>query len=294
MIVVTGANGRLGAQIVGHLLDRVPAEEIGVSVRDVGAARGLAERGVRVRSGDFTDPATLEQAFEGADQVLVVSASIRGPGAGAANAAAIDAAIRAGATRVLYTSHQAASPTSLFAPQLQHAATEAHLAEQTVERGVAYTSLRHGFYASTIEFYLPAALRTGELRLPADGPFSWTAHADLAELDVIAVTRPDALVGISPPLTAPEQLDFGDVAAVVSDLTGRSIRRVVVDDEEWLTDAVTGGMPAAAAEFTLGMFRAARRGEFAVSDPTLESLLQRPATSVRTELEQALQLSRAL
>ena len=189
---------------------------------------------------------------------------------------------------MLYTSHQAASPTSLFAPQLQHAATEAHLAEQTVAQGVTFTSLRHGFYTSTIEFYLPAALRTGELRLPADGPFSWTAHADLAELDAIAATRSGALEGISPPLTAPDLLDFADVATVLGDLSGRSIRRVVVDDEQWLADAVAGGMAAAAAEFTLGMFRAARRGEFAVSDPTLETLLQRPATSVRTVLGQAL------
>ncbi|WP_214403780.1 hypothetical protein [Pseudonocardia lacus] len=41
-------------------------------------------------------------------------------------------------------------------------------------------------------------------------------------------------------------------------------------------------MPADAAEFTLGMFRAARRGEFAVTDPTLEAVLGRPATSVRS------------
>ena len=43
-------------------------------------------------------------------------------------------------------------------------------------------------------------------------------------------------------------------------------------------------MPPRAAEFTLGIFRAARRGEFAVTDPTLDGLLGRPATSVREVL----------
>lgn len=81
MLVVTGATGRLGHQIVERLLDRVPAESVGVSVRDVDRAAQMAARGVRVRSGDFTDPASLDHAFEGADQVLVVSAAIRGPGA---------------------------------------------------------------------------------------------------------------------------------------------------------------------------------------------------------------------
>jgi uncharacterized protein YbjT (DUF2867 family) len=286
MIIVTGATGRLGSRVVGELLERVPADSVGVSVRDTGAgaAKAFADRGVRVRAGDFTDPAGLDHAFEGADQVLVVSAWIRGPQAVEANTAAIDAAVRAGATRVLYTSHQCASPDSLFDPGRQHAAAEAHLAKQNID----YTSLRHGFYASTFEYYLPAALQTGELRLPADGPVSWTAHADLAEVDAIALTRPGALDGATPPLTAPELLDFADVARIASELTGRTITRIVVEDEEWKADAVAHGMPDAAAEFTLGMFRAARAGEFAVTDPALETLLGRPAIPARTVLAEML------
>ena len=281
MIIVTGGTGRLGSQIVTQLLDRVPAHQVGVSVRDVSKAEALATRGVRVRAGDFTDPGGLDHAFEGADQVLVVSAAIRGPGAGEANRAAIEAAVRAGATRVLYTSHQAASPASLFPAQIQHAATEAVLAEQDT----AWTALRHGFYASTFEIFIPTALETGEMRLPEDGPFSWTAHADLAEVDAIALTRPDALDGVTPALTGSEQLDFADVARILSHVTGRQIKRVVVDDDEWRASAVERGLPAPAADFTLGMFRAARSGEFAFTDPTLEQLLGRPAISTRTTIE---------
>lgn len=81
MIVVTGATGRLGSRIVDRLLARVPAGDVGVSVRDPEAAGALAGRGVRVRRGDFTDPPTLAHAFEGADQALVISAAIRGEGA---------------------------------------------------------------------------------------------------------------------------------------------------------------------------------------------------------------------
>lgn len=287
MIVVTGATGRLGSQVVERLLEQVPAATVGVSVRDEGKAAGLARRGVRVRPGDFTDPASLDKAFEGADQVLVVSASIVGPAAVTANQAAVDAAVRAGATRVLYTSHQCASRGSLFAPGRVHAATEAHLADS----GVAYTALRHGFYSSTFERYVPLALRTGELRLPEDGPVSWTAHADLVEADVLALTRPDLLDGVTPPLAASAQLDFADVARVLEDLTARRVKRVVVDDEEWKETAVAGGMPPAIAEFTLGMFRAARAGEFAAADPVLESLLGRPATPARVVLEELVRAS---
>ncbi|ANZ40360.1 NAD(P)-dependent oxidoreductase [Lentzea guizhouensis] len=260
MIIVTGATGRLGRQVVEELLEHVPA-----------------------RPGrDFTGPATLDHAFEGADQLLLVSAAIRPAGRRAR--AAVDAAVRAGASRVLYTSHQAASPDSEFSPARQHAATEKYLAEQNIP----YTALRHGFYTSTFEHYVPAALKTGQFRLPADGPVSWTAHADLVAADVAALTKPGLFDGATPPLTAPDLLDFADVADILSSLTGRATKRVVVADEEWKAAVVAQGMPEAAAEFTLGMFRAARAGEFAVTDPALEDLLGRPAIPVRTVLEDLL------
>ncbi|GAB3692953.1 NAD(P)H-binding protein [Angustibacter aerolatus] len=281
MIVVTGATGQLGSRIVERLLERLPAAELGVSVTDPRSAAALADRGVRVRRGDFTDPATLATAFEGADQVLVVSASIRGPQAAGANVAAVQAAVAAGARRVLYTSHQAASPDSLFAPQLVHAATEQHLAQA----GTPFTALRNGFYASTLGWYVGDAMTTGRFALPADGPVSWTAHDDLADAAVAALTTDGLLDGVTAPLTAPEALDLADVAAMLGELTGRRFERVVVDDDAWVAGAVAAGMPAPAAEFTLGMFRASRRGEFAVTDPTLERVIGRPATRVATVLE---------
>ncbi|MFJ4617060.1 SDR family oxidoreductase [Streptomyces sp. NPDC088812] len=281
MLIITGATGRLGALIVSRLLERVPADRIGVSVRDVRKAAGLAERGVRVRAGDFTEPGSLRHAFEGAERVLVVSAAIRGGGASTANRAAIDAAREAGAHHILYTSHQAASPTSLFPPQLVHAATEEHLERQ----GIPYTALRNGFYASTFDSYIGAALETGTLAVPQDGPVSWTAHEDLADVAAVALTEEGALEGITPPLTAPHTLDFADVAGILSRITGRTISRAVMDDDEWTSAAVAGGMPRPAAEFALTMFAASRKGEFDVTDPTLEATIGRPAKTVHEVLE---------
>ncbi|MEO3771094.1 NAD(P)H-binding protein [Micromonospora sp. B9E7] len=281
MFVVTGATGQLGSQIVDRLLDRLPPDAVGVSVRDVDKAAGLAERGVRVRAGDFTEPATLEHAFEGADKVLIVSAAIRGGGALVANRAAIDAAHAAGAKRILYTSHQAASLDSLFAPQATHAATEEHLAGL----GVPFTALRNGFYASTLSFSIGTALETGQLVAPADGPVSWTAHADLAEAAAIALTEEGPLDGITPALTAAETLDLEAVAGILTDITGRAVTRIVVSDDQWRATAIERGMPVAAADFTLGMYRAARRGEFTVTDPTLQTLIGRRPTSARSTLE---------
>src|SRR5687768_15452866 len=94
MIIVTGATGQLGRAVVQQLVARVPADQIGVSVREPTKAGELAALGVRVRRGDFTDPASLRHAFAGARQVLIVSSNARATGGDtlAQHRAAIEAA----------------------------------------------------------------------------------------------------------------------------------------------------------------------------------------------------------
>ena len=284
MIIITGATGNLGSRIVDRLLARVPAATVGISVRNESKATGLAAKGVRVRMGDFTQPDTLKKSFEGADQVLVVSAAIRGGGAFEANSAAIDAAVAAGASRILYTSHQAASAESLFPPQQVHAATEEYLAQQ----GIPFVALRNGFYANALGIHLDSALSTGKITVPEDGPVSWTAHEDLAEAAAVALTDADAITGVSPPLTASAAFDLGDVAAVLTRLTGSTITRVTIGDDEWKAAAIGRGLPTMVADFSLGMFQAARRGEFNVVSPTLEATLGHPPLPVEHTLQQLL------
>ncbi|MDP1512336.1 NAD(P)H-binding protein [Paenibacillus ottowii] len=116
MIVVTGANGKLGRNVVDELLKRVPAGGIGVSVRDVNTAQDLKERGVRVRQGNFDDSESLLHAFEGASQVLIISSHSLGEVAIRQHHTAIDSAKKAGVSRLLYTSQMFSSATSHFPP----------------------------------------------------------------------------------------------------------------------------------------------------------------------------------
>lgn len=282
-VIVTGASGQLGRAIAEGLLERVPADQIGVSVRDPEKARGLQERGIRVRRGDFTDAASLAHAFEGASQVLIVSPNSTGATAVGQNRTAIDVAKAAGAQRILYTSHAGSDPSSPFAPMPDHAATEAALRNS----GVAFTALRNGFYATSALQLLGAALETGELAVPEDGPVAWTAHADLAEAAVIALTEA-GLGGVTPPLTGPEAIDMAGVAAIASELTGRPIRRVVVPEAEYRAGLAAHGLPARAADMLVGLFAASRLGHFARVDPTLPRLIGRPPTPLRDVMKMVL------
>ena len=276
MIIVTGATGQLGRAVVERLLDRLPAGEIGVSVRDPQKVRDLEERGVAVRRGDFADPSSLTDAFAGATQVLIVS----GPAESEPHRAAIEAAKEVHAKRILYTSHMGANLRSPFQPMRAHAETEQDLQAS----GIPFTSLRNGFYATSAIQIMGGALHTGRLAVPEDGPVSWTAHADLAEAAAIALTREGLLDGITPPLTGPQALGFADIARIASELTGRKIARVTVSDEEWKAGLVSRGVPEASATMLLGMFAASRQGEFAAVDPALAGLLGHQPTAFRDVL----------
>jgi NAD(P)H dehydrogenase (quinone) len=281
MIIVTGATGALNGATVDHLLERFPADEITVAVRDVAKAERFAERGVGVRCGDYADPGSLPGAFEGADQLLLVSSNDPGADAMSLHRAAIDAARAAGVGRILYTSHQGAGDDSPFVPARIHAATERLLAES----GVAWTSLRNGFYAHSLTWLAGPWRETGVITVPADGPVSWTAREDAAEAAAVVIASNGAYDGPTT-LTAGSAPTFQDVAVIASELTGEEVTCVVVDPDEWIAAQVAEGTQEFMARFILGMYLAAAEGRFAGVDPLLGELLGREPQSVRDLLAQ--------
>ena len=224
------------------------------------------------------------QARDAGADVLIVSADKLGEEALRLHRAAIDAARDAGASRILYTSHMGARAGSPFAPADQHAGTEADLATS----GVPFTALRHGFYAESCLQMVGDGLASGELRTPEDGPVSWTARDDLAEADAAILAGDGGWDGITPPLTASEAVTMAQLAAIASEVIGREVRHTVVSDDDWRDAKIAAGMPALYADMLLGTFRAARRGDFAATDPTLENLLGRPPRTMRDVLAAAI------
>jgi len=76
LIAVTGGSGHLGRLVVEALLaQNLPANRIVALVRDPQKVADFASRGVQVRRADYTQPETLEAAFEGVERLLLVSSN---------------------------------------------------------------------------------------------------------------------------------------------------------------------------------------------------------------------------
>jgi uncharacterized protein YbjT (DUF2867 family) len=276
MIVVTGANGHLGRLIVERLLQLVPASEVGISVRNPQAAQAFSDQGVRVRRGDFSDPVSLADAFEGADRLLIVSGDVIGPARVELHRAAVQAAVTDGVGRIFYTSTTDASIDSPFLAAPDHAATEAIIRES----GAPFTFLRNSLYADFLPMFIGNAIETGVLAAPEDKPIAFAARKDLADAAATLLADPK-LDGEVVELTGSEAVDMDAIAAILAERTGKTIQRVTPTDEEYVQALLSHGVPEPVAQLTLSIFQGSRRGVWAQVDPSLERLIGRAPITAR-------------
>jgi uncharacterized protein YbjT (DUF2867 family) len=282
-VVITGATGALGSDIISQLQRLAPPSELGVGVRTPERAKSLSEAGIRVRRGDFGEPASLDHAFQGARRVLLIST--RTPG----NAArfqeqrnAIDAAIRCGVEHIFYTSI-VQRPGSVFDVALGHHDTEAYLASS----GAAYTVLRNGQYVENLPMFLGQSIFTGDLALPQDGPTAWVSRIDLAE-GIARLLLRDTPLPESILLSGPEALDFTEIASIASGALGQAIVRRTISSSEFSVSLIGRGLPPPLAQSLATGFASRAAGELAEIDPALQRLVGRPLRRVAEVLPELL------
>lgn len=242
MIVVTGASGQLGRLVIQSLLKTVPAAGIVAAVRQPAAVADLAALGVQVRQADYTQPATLDAAFQGATKVLLISSSAVGERV-AQHANVIDAARRAGVALLAYTSllHADTSPLGLAE---EHRATEALLKAS----GVPHVLLRNGWYTENYLASLPAVLQHGAMIGSAgEGRIASAARADYAEAAAAALTR-DGQAGQVHELAGDTAYTLAEFAAEVGRQTGRTIPYVNLPEADYRSALLGAGLPAPIAQ----------------------------------------------
>ena len=272
-IVVTGATGHLGRLAVEALLRRgVPAAQITATGRRTETLADLEERGVTVRRADYTDPASLNAAFAGADRVLLVSSSEVGQRA-QQHANAIDAAKEAGVELIAYTSIPKADTSSLLLAE-EHRATEALIAES----GIPYVLLRNSWYIENYTGQLPVYLEHGIAGAAGEGRISAATRADFAEAAAAAVTE-EGHAGATYELGG-QAFTMADLAKVVSNVTGKTVDYTDMPVEQYTEVLVGAGLPQPVAAVFADGDRGAAEGELFVDPADLEKLLGRPATSL--------------
>jgi NAD(P)H dehydrogenase (quinone) len=234
-IVVSGASGQLGGLAVEHLLARgvAPSDLILVS-RSPGELEHYAEMGASTRFGDFTQPESLTNAYEGGTRLLLISLNSRGnpnPRVAAERATlhkvAIDAAVAAGIEHIVYTSFvDADNNTSPIA--VDHRVTEADLRES----GVAWTLLRNQWYMDRVVGQSANMVAEGRVVVHPDDPgAAYATREDCAEAAAAALTTPGHENRVYE-ITGPEVVRTRDVAAIAGQIAGVDIEVIEAGPDE--------------------------------------------------------------
>jgi NAD(P)H dehydrogenase (quinone) len=248
-VLVSGASGRLGRQVIVHLLDRygVPARQIIATTRSPELIADLAARGVIVRVADFARPESLAGAFAGARRALLISVlpDVDYPGQEGRRQrlqiGAIGAAHQAGVPHVLYTSVPNAEPGNPAFWHAEHYATELAL----IGSGLRWTILRNwDFPDSKWRNLWRRALESGVFYTAAgDGGVSYVAREDAAAAAAGALLSRTSVCRRFD-ITGPEVLSVTDVFSILEKLTGRTVSIEQVTTEEWKRRfAAAGGEP---------------------------------------------------
>ena len=279
-VVITGASGQLGRLTAELVLHRVPASEVILTTRRPEALSDLAERGATVRPADFNRPVTLAEAFAGGERLLLISTDDLGRRA-AQHRAAIEAAREAGVRHVAYTSYLNPVEENPAVITPSHRDTEKALRES----GLAWTALRNSFYA---EYQVPAgahAVATGRLvHNSGDGRIAHVSREDCAAAAAVIVTT-DGHEDKAYDITGPEPLGQGDVATLLSDVSGRPVEAVAVDDEAFTQGLRASGMPEPVAREIASYGRAIREGYLGEASDAVENLTGRSPRSLREVFE---------
>ncbi|MFC5908776.1 SDR family oxidoreductase [Streptacidiphilus monticola] len=271
-IVVTGVTGQLGRLTVEALLRRgIPAADIIATGRNPAGLKDLAERGVTTRRADFTDSDSLAEAFAGADRLLLISASVPVEERVANHRRAIDAAVTAGVSLVVYTSttHADTATTVIGAT---HRETEEHLRD----RGIPTVLLRNGWYLENYTSQLARILNYGAVVGAAgQGRISAASRADYAEAAAVVLTA-EGHAGAVYELGGDEPFTLADLADAISAASGKQIAYSDLPVDEFAQVLVAAGLPAELAEVLADADLGLGRGEMYTDSGDLRRLIGRP------------------
>ena len=283
MILITGATGQLGGGVVSHLLKKgINPSDVSVFVRDAAKADGLKAQGISVKPGDYNDLASMVQAFQGIEKVLLVSSNDRGAVENRTehHKNVIRAAKRAGVQHLVYTSfiRKSGHENSAIADfQNAHLMSEQYLAAS----GMSYTILQNGIYAEMILAFVGDKLReTGTLLFPAgDGSANWTLREELAEATAHVLTTPGH-ENKTYTLVQQESVDFKTIAQEISKVLNREVSYHSPDLREFNALLTNAGVPEVLIEMLSQWGAAIAENTLKASDETLASFLGRKPTTV--------------
>ncbi len=227
-IVITGASGNYGRGVTDRLIAQGRAADLILITRQPEKLAERAAQGCDVRYGDFDKPATLAAAVHGATRMLVISGTRVGARV-VQHKAAIDAAVASGVAHIIYTSFIGIDdPANPAEVRHDHIETEAMMKAS----GMAWTCLRDAHYADAMILMAgPGVMQSGKWFSNAGEGREAMVWRDDCIASAVAVLTGEGHENQTYNITGPELQTFGEVTALMAQITGKPLEYVPLDDD---------------------------------------------------------------
>jgi uncharacterized protein YbjT (DUF2867 family) len=272
MILVTGATGNAGSEVVRALRER--GAPVRAFVRDPAAAGERFGEDVDLAIGDFADAASVRAALDGAERVFLSGADT--PDRVGYECRLIDAAAAAGVRQLVKLSGIGSAPDSPVAPWAWHGQVEQHLTRS----GVPAVLLRANFYMSNLLASTRQIAGGGMLAAPAGSARIGMVDPRDVGACAAAVLTEQGHDGRMYVLTGPRAITFADVAGEISRIGGSAVAYVDLPDEVALGGLVATGLPEPVASAVVSVFGALRAGAGEQVTDTVRALTGCPPADV--------------
>jgi len=228
-ILVTGASGNIGSEVVKQLLAVTPAVSIKAAVHSRQNVKNVKDGDrVKVIPIDYNELDTLREALKDVDKLFLLTPDV--PNAPDLASNAVSEAKKVGIRHIVKQSVMGADLEADVGTMRLHCQVE-KIIEQS---GIPFTFLRpNEFMQNFINFYSPSIKGNNAFYIPLeDAKVSLVDVRDIAAIAVESLIDEDKHKNKTYLITGPEALSYHQVAEVLSNATGRKISYVNISEEE--------------------------------------------------------------
>ena len=270
-VLVTGATGTIGSQVVAALKGREDVK-VRAAVRSAAKADAIRGGGVVPVDFEFHKPELVKKALTGVDKVFFVMPMVEDQVEQTARF--IDLAHEAGVKHIVKLSAIGTEAVPGIDLGRWHRLADRYLAGS----GIAYTLLQpNSFMENFLKASAPA--KDGNMYMPqGQGAVSFVAGADIAAVGAAALTG-TGHEGKAYTLTGPEALGMAQVAELVGQAAGRPVHYVDVPEAATRKGMLDAHVPEWMVEALLQLFAMNKAGYAAGVSDDIQKVTGRAPTT---------------
>ncbi|MDO4340237.1 MAG: NAD(P)H-binding protein [Eubacteriales bacterium] len=246
-VLLTGVDGNFGKRAAKALMEKLPKEQLIFTAPNKEALKEYEKMGIETRYADFNHPDQLAEAFQGAHTVCLISMPFVGPRRRTAHKNAVDACVKDGADRIVYTSIVGAGLEECDTYEVSdHKYTEAYIREQPIH----YVFIRDAQYAEAMVSAFEEAYDNTNGVLSnnmGEGRMAYISRDDCA-LAAACVAAGAGGNDVVYELSGAEALTITEYLAIASEVTGKKVTYHEITDEEMYEYFDSIGVPRTTEE----------------------------------------------